>query len=147
NDVLRAAYQASMEGKLTTEQTATVVSLDATNERIGIINTEIGALEKLVAAYAGADGENYARVKRAAEAGEAGAGSALMRMSRPVGAIQMLQAELATATIARDNYVNILKGVPEVMDRTTTAANKNLNATNKAAAADKKAADAAEKKN
>lgn len=146
-DVLRAAYKASMDGKLTSEQTATTANLAQTNERIKVINTEIRALEKLVAAYAGADKKNYERVKKAAEAGEEGAASALMRMTQPIGAIQMLEAELATATASRGIYVTELSKIPEVMERSTTRANKAISEAQKEYAKATDAATKAQEKN
>jgi ABC-type transporter Mla subunit MlaD len=52
NDVLRAAYAASRDGKLTSEQEATIANLENTNNRIKNINAEIAALNKLAQAYA-----------------------------------------------------------------------------------------------
>lgn len=124
NDILLKAMKALGDEKLTEEEKMTLAQLENTNARIKNINTEIEAMSKLADAYAG----EYEKTKRAAEAGDEGAGRALMRMSVPTGKLQMLTAELASATAERGNYVNTLKASENVMGKTKDATNDQTKA-------------------
>lgn len=146
NDILRAAYSASRDGKLTSEQEATIANLENTNNRIKNINAEITALNKLAQAYRAFASSSIETANELAKAGlDSDAQDAEIRARKFNGyavtqeqASSSLQAQLAKETAARTQYTNILKGIPEVLDRGTTSANKN-------AAANRKAADSAGK--
>lgn len=139
NDILRAAYSASRDGKLTSEEESTLSNLANTNARIKNINAEIIALNKLAQAYVLFSEGAINTANELRDRGfESEAQDAEIRARKWSGYSNTLErssasatAQLAKETAARTGYSSELTKSLEVMERTTTNSNKAISESQK----------------
>lgn len=126
-DILLRAVEASKDGQLNAEEDATVGHLIETNARITNINTEIAALDKLVAAYNSISNTAQKAYDAAVASGVQedidSAARALMRYTslgaRETEKLTSKQAELATLTKSHGKYTSALSGSLDVLANST----------------------------
>ncbi|MCM3387347.1 phage tail tape measure protein [Ureibacillus chungkukjangi] len=131
NQALLKAYALAADGKLTAEAKATVGKLEETNKRIGIINDEILALDKLQQKYIEyADMINNSAKTSAGEyASDANLLLAEKLSKRIYNRVAPKLAQLATLSGTQSSYASSLQSTVDAIEEAEKANNKSNKST------------------
>ena len=137
NDILRAAYKASRDGKLTADEDKAISGIETAKTEIHNINEQIKALNRLAAAYRAFSEKSMALAQDLKNAGglDSEAEDAFIQAQKwkgfadktdanNAGALATYKAELAGVTKTQKGFIDTLKDSEAVMGNTTTSANK-----------------------
>lgn len=152
NDILRAAYKASRDGKLTADEDRAISGIETAKVEIHNINEQIKALNRLAAAYRAFSEKSLALAQELKDAGglDSEAEDAFIQAQKwkgfadktdanNAGALATYKAELAGVTKTQKGFIDTLKDSEAVMGNTTTSANKLASEKQKAAKSTDKA--------